>query len=48
MKSINETFTDKEFKEIQKQKLKEKKSWHDFIMKRCSFEFVPMEEEDAI
>jgi len=30
MKSINETFTDEEFKQLQK--TKGKQSWHDFIL----------------
>jgi predicted CopG family antitoxin len=30
MKTINETFTDEEFRKLQA--VKERKSWHDFIM----------------
>jgi len=32
MKSINETFTDEEFKRLRKKKILSKFKWHDFIM----------------
>jgi predicted CopG family antitoxin len=36
MKTINETFTDKEFNKLQA--VKGKKSWHDFIMELATNE----------
>ena len=35
MKTINETFTDNEIENLEKEKKKFKVNWHDFILFRC-------------
>jgi hypothetical protein len=35
MKSCYITFTDEEFKTLEKEKIKMKSNWHDFIFMRC-------------